>query len=104
MLPQPLRGRANAIGWLKTWSAARDMKNDVIRMVAVGDDVLVETITRATLSGSIGRVTALGKPFSVHRALVFEIRNGTISRLISFMNGRELAEATGQWPLRSAPR
>jgi ketosteroid isomerase-like protein len=99
-LREPLPGLSNAKRWFDVWSAARNMTTDVTLMLAVGDHVLVETTTRGTLSGSIGRVTASGKPFSVHRAFVVQMRDGAIVRLISFMNGKELAEATGQWPLR----
>jgi hypothetical protein len=36
----------------------------------------------------------------VHRAIVVQVNDGDLTSLASFMNRKELAEATGQWPRR----
>lgn len=99
MLAKPLYGQPNAAQWFAMWSAVRGLKIDITRMLGAGDDVVVETITHGTLSAPIGRVPAAERTFAVHRAIVLQVRSGAIARLASFINGKELAEQTGQWPL-----
>ena len=101
MLPESLHGRAAAAAWFKMWSA-EGLTIEVTRMLGVGNDVLVETITQGTLSAPIGPLSVGPQPFAVHRAFIVQIAHSRIARIISFMNGRELAESSGQWPLRKA--
>jgi ketosteroid isomerase-like protein len=61
--------------------------------------VIAETTWRGRLTGPIGRLSATGKAFAVHRAAVVRLRGGRITEMTFFTNGRELAQATGQWPL-----
>ena len=58
----------------------------------------METVVRGTLHGRLGPVSASGKPFTVHRAAIVRLRDGKIVGVTWFMNGKELAEAVGQWP------
>jgi hypothetical protein len=67
------------------------------------DWVLMEAVARGTLEGPLGPLAATKAAFTVHRALAIEVRAGKVSRLLAFMNGKELAQPTGQWPL-PAPR
>jgi pimeloyl-ACP methyl ester carboxylesterase/ketosteroid isomerase-like protein len=102
MLPEPLSGRENAARWFETWRAAvRDLRLATTTSLAAGDDVLVETRMSGTLSGPIGRLGPAATPFTIHRSFLFELKGGAVTRLTSFLNARELAQATGQWPLRS---
>jgi hypothetical protein len=55
---------------------------------------------RGTLTGSFSGLSASSKPFTVHRAAIAQLDRGRVVRLIAFMNGKELAEAIGQWPLQ----
>jgi hypothetical protein len=41
---------------------------------------------------------ASSKPFAVHRATIVQVRDRKLSLISNFMNGKELAEAVGQWP------
>jgi steroid delta-isomerase-like uncharacterized protein/uncharacterized protein (TIGR02246 family) len=95
----PRTGKAAALAWLGSWTGAvPDGRTVTATTLAVNDSVLVETIVRGTLTGRLGPISASGKPFSVHRAAIVRVRDGKIARITSFMNGKELAEAVGQWP------
>lgn len=99
MEPEPFAGRAAVKAWLEKWSrAVSGAKTEVVNVVAVGDSVLAETILRGTLGGPVGPVTASGRPFTVHRALVVQFDGGRIGHVRAFMNGKELAQSVGRWP------
>jgi steroid delta-isomerase-like uncharacterized protein len=100
VFPQPFIGKAAVKTWFDTWKAAiPDPRSEITTLLAVGDAVIVETVVRGSLTGALGRVAASNKPLLLHRAAVFEIAAGKIARIRSFMNGKELAAAAGQWPL-----
>jgi hypothetical protein len=80
--------------------AVSDRRTEVTSLTEVGDVVLVETILRGRLTGPIGRLSPAAKPFAVHRAAIVRLREGRIREITLFTNGRELAQETGQWPLR----
>jgi steroid delta-isomerase-like uncharacterized protein len=97
----PLEGKAAAARWLAEWSAAvPDTATEIASIAAVGSAVLVETVVRGTLRGPLGLLEGTGRAFAIHRALVMEFAAGKLARLSVFMNTKELAEATGQWPPR----
>jgi len=101
---QPFVGKANVKAWFERWTAAvPDARTEVTHILGVGDCALVETVLRGTLKGPLGRLAASGKEFAVHRAAIVEVKDGKITRISAFMNGKELAQAVGQWPL-SAPK
>lgn len=90
--------------WFDTWTHAVDDASSQITFIrGVGNAVLVEMMVRGALRGPLGPLHAADKPFAVHRALIVQIANGKIERISAFMNGKELAEATGQWPPRQTP-
>jgi ketosteroid isomerase-like protein len=96
---RPSAGRAAVQAWFERWTrAAPDARTEVTRILGVGDFVLLESVVRGTLKGPLGRAQAADKPFAVHRAAVAEVRGGKIARLTFFTNGKELAQAVGQWP------
>jgi len=96
---RPYTGKVGARAWLDRWgSAVSGAKSELALILTVGDFVLMETMLSGTLNGALGRVSAAGKPFTVHRALVVEVKGGKIARIAAFMNGKELAQAVGQWP------
>lgn len=98
--PQRSAGRRDARTWFLSWTrAVRDMRTDIVSAFGAGDYVLMETIVRGALTGQLGPVSASDKAFAVHRGVVARVRDQRITRLWAFMNGRELAEAVGQWPL-----
>ena len=100
---EPFRGRRGVTAWFDSWArAVPDAKADVTYIHGVGDFVLVESIVRGTLNGTIGRISAATKPFVVHRATIVELKGGKIVRLSAFMNGKELAQAVGEWPPKPA--
>jgi steroid delta-isomerase-like uncharacterized protein len=98
---QPAAGRANVARWFQGWAeAVPDLTSEVTTMIGVEDFVLLETVARGTLKASRGRFSPSPRPAEVHRAAIVRLRDGKIVRLSAFMNGKELAETTGQWPLR----
>jgi ketosteroid isomerase-like protein len=100
---QPSSGRAGVTGWYERWtSAVPDARTEIHTILGAGDAVLVEAVVRGTLKGALGRLQAADKPFQAHRAAIVEVRGGRIVRLTAFMNGKELAQAVGQWPPRPA--
>ena len=99
MLPQPFIGERNVKAWFETWTTAvPDATTEITSILGVGGFVLAETVVRGTLTGQLGRVLASGKAFAVHRAAIVQVKNGKVTRVSAFMNGKELAEAVGQWP------
>lgn len=99
MLPQPFVGKRNVKAWFETWTAAvPDASTEVTSILAAGESVLLEAVVRGTLRGSLGRLSASDKPFAVHRAAIVQVRGGRLTRISFFTNGKELAEAVGQWP------
>jgi ketosteroid isomerase-like protein len=94
---------ANAKAWFERWTrAVPDAKTEIATVIAAGDFVLMETVVRGTLKGPLGPLAVSDKPFTVHRAAIVQIKDGELVRLTAFMNGKELAQAVGQWP--PAPR
>jgi ketosteroid isomerase-like protein len=97
----PFKGKTGAARWLEEWAGAvPDAATEIASIVAVGNAVLVETVVRGTLRGPLGLLQGTGRAFSIHRALVMELAGGKVARMSVFMNTKELAEATGQWPPR----
>ena len=45
------------------------------------------------------KTTSISSTF-MHRAAMAEVRGDKVARLTFFMNGKELAQAVGQWPPR----
>jgi ketosteroid isomerase-like protein len=99
MLPQPFIGERNVKAWFETWTTAvPDATTEITSILGVGEFVLLEAVVRGTLKGPFGRLVASNKPFSVHRAAIVQVKHGKLNRVSGFMNGKELAEAVGQWP------
>ena len=97
--PQPFNGKQKVKAWFEAWtSAAPDAITEITTLLGAGEFVLVETVVRGTLQGPFGRLAASHKPFAVHRAAIIQVKEGKLARMSMFMNGKELAEATGQWP------
>jgi hypothetical protein len=63
-----------------------------------GDTVLFEVVLSGALTAALGGVSAPNQRFRVHRALLVRLDHGKITRFMSFINGKELAQAVGQWP------
>lgn len=97
--PHPFIGRGNVKAWFEAWTkAVTDATTEINTILGVGAFVLVETVVSGTLNGPLGRVSASNKPFAVHRAAIFQLENEKVIRVTGFLNGKELAEAVGQWP------
>jgi steroid delta-isomerase-like uncharacterized protein/uncharacterized protein (TIGR02246 family) len=97
--PRPFVGKDGVRAWLDRWTrAVSGAKSELALILIAGDTVVLETVLSGTLDGPLGPVSASGKPFTVHRAAIVETKNGTIARITAFMNGKELAQAVGQWP------
>jgi steroid delta-isomerase-like uncharacterized protein len=96
---EPFKGKRNVKTWFSTWtSAVPDATTEITAILGVGEFVLVKTVVRGTLKGPLGRLVASNKPFAVHRAAIVQVRDGKVTRVSAFMNGKEIAEAVGQWP------
>jgi uncharacterized protein (TIGR02246 family) len=99
MQPQPSARKGNAKAWFEMWTrAVPDASFEITSIEGIGDFVLVEGTVRGTLKGQLGYLSPANREFAVHRALMVQIEGGKISRVSNFMNGKELAEAVGQWP------
>ncbi len=97
--PQPFIGQRNVRAWFETWTKAiPGATSEITAILGVGEFVLVETVVRGTLKGPLGRLLASNKPFAVHRAAIVQVRDGKLTFVSGFMNGKELAEAVDQWP------
>jgi ketosteroid isomerase-like protein/predicted SnoaL-like aldol condensation-catalyzing enzyme len=97
--PEPLFGKEKVRGWFEAWTAAvPDLRSETTTLLGIGEHVLAETVVRGTLKGPLGRLSAANREFAVHRAAIVRLKDGKIARLSAFMNGKELAEAAGQWP------
>jgi uncharacterized protein (TIGR02246 family) len=100
-LPQPFARKDAPAAWLKTWAdAAPGMILNVTTMLPIGDFVLVEGVARGSLTRALGLVPAADRPFAVRRGFIIRLHNSRISSLVGFMNGKELAEAVGSWPIK----
>lgn len=98
--PQPYVGKRNVKAWFETWAGAiPDARSEITTILGIGEFVLVETVVRGTLKGPLGRLSASNLEFGVHRAAIFQVKHGRLIHMSGFMNGKELAEAVGQWPL-----
>jgi uncharacterized protein (TIGR02246 family) len=99
VLPQPFIGKQNVKAWFETWTSAVPAATaKITNILGVGEFVLVETTVRGTLEGPLGRLVASNKPFAVQRAAIVQMKNRKLKRISAFMNGKEFAEAVGQWP------
>jgi uncharacterized protein (TIGR02246 family) len=97
--PQPYAGRQNVRVWFARWTAAvPDARTEIVTIHGIGDSVLVEAVVRGTLKGPLGRLSPSTTPFAVHRAAIVQVKDGKLARISAFMNGKELAQAVGQWP------
>ena len=96
---QPFIGKRNVKAWFDNWTrAVPDAATEITTILAVGEFVLLKTVVRGTLKGSLGRLVASNKPFAVHRGAIVRVKNGKVTRISAFMNSKEIAEAVGQWP------
>ena len=99
ILPHAFIGKRSVERWFTTWTTAfPDSASQVTTILGVEEFVLVETVVRGTRNGALGRLAASNKPFSVHRAAIVRMKDGKLKDVAAFMNGKELAEAVGQWP------
>ena len=97
--PQPVEGKRNVKAWFEAWTGAvPDARFEINTILGIGDFVLTETVLRGTLKGPLGGLSASNRGFVVHRAMIAQVKNETFARISAFMNGKELAEAVGQWP------
>ncbi len=98
--PQPFVGKQNAKAWFETWTGAvPDARSEITTILGIGQFVLMATVVRGTLKGPLGRLQASNREFAVHRAAIVQLNDAKVTRIAAFMNGKELAEAVGQWPL-----
>jgi uncharacterized protein (TIGR02246 family) len=98
-LPQPFTGTDAPGAWLQAWADA-GTKLDVATLLPIGADVLVESAARGTLARNLGLVPASTRPFSIRRGFIIRLRNGEITSVAAFVNGKEIAESTGSWPIK----
>lgn len=97
--PAAVVGKGNAKAWFESWATAvADARWEVVTLLGVGEFVLVECVVRGRLKGPLGRLSASDRAFAVHRAAIFQVDRGALMSISIFMNGKELAEAVGQWP------
>jgi hypothetical protein len=100
-LPQPFLARDAAASWIRTWTdASPSLELNVTTLLTIGDFVLVESVTSGSLLRSLGLVPASRRAFEVRRGFIVRLGKGKITSLVAFMNGKELAESGGSWPLK----
>ena len=96
---QPFIGKRNVKAWFDNWTrAVPDATTEITTILGVGEFVLLKTVVRGTLKGSLGRLVASNTPFVVHRGAIVRVKDGRLTRISAFMNSKEIAEAVGQWP------
>jgi ketosteroid isomerase-like protein len=101
IFPQRFVGTRGVEEWMRVWDAAvSGLTSEITTAVGVNEFVLLEAVVRGTLKGPLGRVPPSHMPFQFHRALVIQLKDGKLTRISSFMNSKELAEAVGHWPLQ----
>jgi ketosteroid isomerase-like protein len=101
--PVPAAGKARVKAWFERWTGAVDgARSEIGTVLAVGDAVLMETVGHGVLRKPLGRLVPSRHEFAVHRGVIARVRAGKISGLTVFMNGKELAQAVGQWPPSAA--
>ena len=101
ILPKPFIGKDAASQWIGHFDGITDTRFEVTKIVAAAADVLVFGVFHGVLVRPIGVIQPSPKPFAVHRAIAASLDNrGRIQALKGFMNGKELAEQLGQWPLQ----
>jgi len=97
--PRPFHGRDGWQAAVAAWSAAvPDATAETRTILGVGDAVLVESVVRGTLRRPLGRFSASERPFTIHHGAIVHVKGGKLAHVSGFMNGKELAEALGQWP------
>jgi ketosteroid isomerase-like protein len=97
---QSFTGLQGVRAWLDRWTAAvPDARHEIGTVLGIGDAVLVETIVRGTLEGALGPLSGSARAFTAHRAAIFRLAEDRVTRVTAFVNGKELAQATEQWPL-----
>lgn len=82
-------------------SALTSQRYVVNSSLAAGTYVLVEGTLTATLAKELGPIRPARAPLTAHRAYMFEMDGGgRVQLLRAFMNGKEIAESLGQWPIK----
>ena len=95
----PASGTRDIAAWMDKRSAAlHGVTSEVTSSLGAGDFVLLEAVVRGTFKGPLGRLSPSDRPFTVHRAVIAELKDGKPIRLSLYWNGKELAQAVGQWP------
>lgn len=98
MEPDPCIGKGAVRTWFHIWTAAiPDARTEITSIMGVGDFVLAQTVVRGTLGNMLGRVRASHGRVEIHRAVIVHVKAGRFTQVTGFMNGKELAEAAGQW-------
>jgi hypothetical protein len=99
--PQCVGSRRGVDAWFTAWtSAVSDVRSTITSIVGIDRFVLIERAVEGTLAGTLGRVTASNAPFTIHQAMIAEVKAERMTRISIFSNGQELARAVGQWPPR----
>lgn len=99
MQPQPSARKENAKDWFEMWTrAVPDASFEITNVEGIGEFVLLEGVVHGTLKGPLGYLSPANREFTVHRAMLVHVEGEKLSRISNFMNGKELAEAVGQWP------
>jgi ketosteroid isomerase-like protein len=99
----PVSGPRDIAAWMdKRTAALQAVTSEVISALGAGDFVLLEGVVHGTFKGPLGRLTPADRPFTVHRAVIAELKDGKLIRLSLYGNGKELAQAVGQWPPATA--
>jgi ketosteroid isomerase-like protein len=97
----PASGRPAVKDWFRRWASAVDgQRTEITSLLAVEDDVLLETVVHGRLRAPFHRLLPSEKEFAVHRAAIVHVQAGRITHMAVFMNNRELADAVSQWPAK----
>lgn len=100
---QPFVGKPAALEWFRIWATAiRDPSSKITTIMSGRDVVLMETIVRGTLDGTLGTISASQKLFEIHRAVIVQLKDREIIHIRSFINAKELAESVGEWPPKTS--
>ncbi len=97
------KGKEEAKKFFKNFTTAfPDAKFEVARALTYGDDVIVESVLKATHKGALGKIAATKKPIAIHLVDVFRMKDGKVARAWTYQNSLELQQQLGLFNVGAA--
>jgi predicted ester cyclase len=81
--------------WRRAKAAIPDLQHNLLEVLADGDAVAARCVVSGTLSGTLGDLSADGRPFVVDQALFAHMRDGRIEELWEIVDSASLMKQLG---------